>query len=83
MVAGPEPFHEWCKNLKKVYSCQQRSEATIKPAIQSTFSKDVSYFEEFGNSIQDENKNLMAIHTKDIMDDDVVNTIQSANKVGD
>ena len=55
--------------------------------MQSTFLKDVvntvSCFEELGNPFTEESENLMAIHTKDIMDDSVLATVKKAHKVGE
>lgn len=55
--------------------------------MQSTFLKDVvntvSCFEELGNPFTEESENLMAIHTKDIMDDSVVATVKNARKIGE
>ena len=88
MVAGPE-LSRMVQEFERVHPRQQRSEATMKqkPAVQSTFSKDVvntmSYFEELGNPFQDESENLMAIHTKDIKDDAAVNTIQNTSRIGE
>ena len=43
----------------------------------------VSCFEELGNPFTEESDNLMAIHTKDIMDDSVVATVKNAHKIGE
>ena len=55
--------------------------------MQSTFLKDVvnavSCFEELGYPFTEESENLMAIHTKDIMDDSVVATVKNAHKIGE
>ena len=56
-----------------------------KPAVQNAFCKDVlntvSSYEELGNPFLEEGENLMAIHTKDIMDDAVVRTVRNARKI--
>ena len=43
----------------------------------------VSSFEELGNPFTEESENLMAMHTKDIMDDNVVATVKNAHKIGE
>ena len=43
----------------------------------------VSCFEELGNPFTEESENLMAIHTKNIMDDSVVATVKNAHKIGE
>ena len=43
----------------------------------------MSCFEELGDPFTEESENLMAIHTKDIMDDSVVATVKNAHKIGE
>ena len=43
----------------------------------------LSCFEELGNPFTEESENLMAIHTKDIMDDSVVATAKNVQKIGE
>ena len=66
---------------------EERDHLEQKPGVQSTFLKDVvntvSCFEELGNPFTEESENLMAIHTKDIMDDSVVATVKYAHKIGE
>lgn len=54
--------------------------------IQHTFSQEVvntvPYFEELGNPFESDGENLMAMHTKDIVNDAVFNTIQKASEIG-
>jgi len=58
-----------------------------KPGVQCAFSKDVLNavysFEELGNPFMEAGPNLMAIHTKDIVDDTVVGTVDNAKKLGE
>ena len=58
-----------------------------KPAVQNAFFKDVmntvSSYVDLGNLFLEEGENLMAIHTKDIMDDAVVRTVCNARKIGE
>lgn len=50
------------------------------------FAKDVlnviSSFEELGNPFMEQGEELIAIHTKDIMSNDVVNTVHNVKKLG-
>ena len=70
-----------------IEECLERDHHEQKPGVQSTFLKDVvntvSCFEELGNPFTEESENLMAIHTKDIMDDSVVATAKNARKIGE
>ena len=80
MVAGPE--------LKVSFTVsEERDHHEQKPGVQSTFLKDVvntvSCFEELGNPFTEESQNLMAIHTKDIMDDSIAATVKNAQKIGE
>ena len=43
----------------------------------------LSWFEELGNPFTEENENLMAIHTRDIMNDNVAATVKNAHKIGE
>ena len=82
MVAGPEMSRMIQEFEGGTSSTEQRDHHEQKPGVQSTFSRDVvntvSCFEEMGNSFQDESENLMAIHIRDIMGDEVVKTIRNA-----
>lgn len=40
-------------------------------------------FEESGNPFLDESEELMAIHTKDVMDPSIVKSVQDVTKIGD
>ena len=66
---------------------EERDHHEQKPGVQSTFLEDVvntvSCFEELSNPFTEESENLMAIHTKDIMDDSVVATVKNAHKIGE
>ena len=58
-----------------------------KPAIQSTFAKDVvnlvSSFEELGSPFKEVGEDLTALHTKDIMNEEVVRTIRTVRQLGE
>jgi len=75
MVAGPE-LSRMVEEFEGSFTVsEERDHHEQKPGVQSTFLKDVvntvSCFEELGNPFTEESENLMAIHTKDIMDDSV------------
>ena len=57
------------------------------PGFQNTFATDVLHlvasFEELGNPFSEEGEELMAIHSKEIMDSSVVNTVRNARKIGE
>ena len=57
-----------------------------KRGIQESFKNDVTCvidtLAELGNLSEDKTGELMAIHSKDIMDDTVVKTVQNVTKVG-
>lgn len=58
-----------------------------QPGVQAAFAKDVlstvSAFEEQGNPFMEEGKDLIAIHTKDIKDAAVIDTVENARKIGE
>lgn len=86
MVGGPEvaraikEFEDSTPVLK-----YQHHEQT--PATQTTFARDVlnvvASFEELGNPFTEESKDLIAVHTKDVVDETVVNTVQNVVKIGE
>ena len=77
MVAGPE--------LARMVEDHHHHEQ--KHGFQSAFAKDVksliSSYEEMGNPFTDEGLELIAIHTKDVMDAAVVSSVQTVSKVGE
>ena len=86
MVAGPE-------TARMIEEFEGDSTATDKydhyeqkKGVQNAFVKDVvnmiSSFEELGNPFKEEGPHLMALHTKDIMDDSVIATVSNARKLG-
>ena len=88
MVAGPE----LSRMVQEFEGGNSSKEENVthheqKPAVQNAFSKDVlntvSSYEELGKPFLEEGENLMAIHTKDIMDDAVVRTVRNARKIGE
>ena len=87
MVAGPE-LSRMVKEFEDISTTKKdlrHHEQT--PAIQSSFMKDVKSliksFEESGNPFLDESEELMAIHTKDVMDPSIVKSGQDVTKIGD
>lgn len=87
MVAGPE-LSRMVKEFEDISTTKKdlrHHEQT--PAVQSTFLKDVKSlilsFEESGNPFLEEGEELMAIHTKDVMDPAIVKTVQDVTKIGD
>ena len=88
MVAGPE----LSRMVQEFEGSNSSTEENVthheqKPGVQNAFSKDVlntvSSYGELGNPFLEEGENLMAIHTKDIMDDAVVRTVRDARKIGE
>ena len=87
MVAGPE-LSRMVEEFEGSFTVsEERDHHEQKQGVQSTFLKDVvntvSCFEELGNPFTEESKILMAIHTKDIMDDSAVTTVKNAHKIGE
>lgn len=85
MVVGPE-LSRMVEEFEGSFTVsEERDHHEQKTGVQSTFLKDVvntvSCFEELGNPFTVESENLMAIHTKDIMDDSVVATVTNAQKI--
>ena len=87
MVAGPELARMVQEFEETSSQTEEHSHHEQKSAVQLTFFKDVvntvSYFEQLGNPFQDEGDSLMAVHTKDIIDDAVLHTIQNAREIGE
>ncbi len=86
MVAGPE-----VTRMEEEFECnvsnsdsQNHHEQT--PNVQSAFAKDVlnliASFEELRNPFMELGEKLIAIHTEDIMSNDVVNTVRNVKKIG-
>ena len=87
MVAGPELSRMVEEFEGRFTVSEERDHHEQKRGVQSTFLKDVvntvSSFEELGNPFTEERENLMAMHTKYIMDDNVVATVKNAHKIGE
>ena len=58
-----------------------------KPSIQAAFANDfvnlVSSIEELGNPFNESGEDLTALHTKEIMKEETVNTVRKAREVGE
>ena len=87
MVAGPEVsrmVQEFEGSNSSPESCAHHEQ---KPGVQSAFHKDVQNtvmsFEELSNPFMEAGPYLMMIHTKDIMDDAVVSTVNNARTTGE
>ncbi|XP_044175497.1 uncharacterized protein LOC122958628 [Acropora millepora] len=88
MVSGPEVsrmVEEFESSVKTIKNDNKHHEQT--PAAQSKFLEDVqnliSAFEESGNPFLDKSKDFTALHTKDVMDDDVVKSVRNVKDVGE
>lgn len=57
------------------------------PATQTAFTRDVlnvvASFEGLGNTFTGDSKDLIAVHTKDVVDETVVTTVQNVVKIGE
>ena len=60
---------------------------TYKPVIQSAFAKDVvnlmSSLEELGSPFKEVGEDLTTLHTKDIINEEVVRTVRTARQLGE
>ena len=87
MVAGPE-LARMVEEFEEVISANEsQSHHENKPAIQSAFAKAVvnlvSSFEELGSPFKEVGEDLTALHTKDIMNEEVVKTVRTARTLGE
>ena len=87
MVAGPE-LARMVEEFEEVFSASgSQNHHENKPAIQSTFAKDVvnlvSSFEELGSPFKEVGEDLIALHTKDVMNEDVVQTVRTVRQLGE
>lgn len=87
IVAGPELARMVKEFEGTISAADTHNHHEQKPGVQSAFAKDVlnvvSSFEELGNPFMEEGKELIAIHTKDVMDAAVVDTVQNAKELGE
>jgi len=81
IVAGPE-LARMVEEFEEVISASEsQNHHESKPAIQSAFAKDVvnlvPSFEELGSPVKEVGEDLIALHSKDIMNEEVVQTIRT------
>ena len=85
MVAGPELARIVEEFKGNISSAEDHHHHEQKHGFKSAFAKDVksliSSFEEMGNPFTEEGLELVAIHTKDVMDAAVVNSVQKVSKI--
>eukprot|EP00794_Sanderia_malayensis_P001481 gene1481-1638_t len=87
MVGGPE-LARMVKEFENVtFEQESQKHHEQKPAIQAAFAKDVSKLvatiDELSNPFREDGENLTALHTKDIMNEDVVFTVRNARNLGE
>lgn len=87
MVAGPE-LERMVEEFEEVISASEsQNHHENKPAIQSAFAKDVvnlvSSFEELGSPFKEVGEDLIALHTKDVMNEEVVQTVRTVRQLGE
>ena len=87
MVAGPE-LARMVEEFEEVISTSEsRNHHENNPAIQSAFAKDVvnlvSSFEELGSPFKEAGEDLIALHTKDVMNEEVVRTVRTVRQLGE
>lgn len=86
MISGPEVARmiKEFENLSNQANDIRHHEQ--QPGVQCAFTKDVTSLiaslEEMGNPFCEEGKDLIALHTRDIMDSSVVDTVKGVKKVG-
>lgn len=87
MVAGPELSRMVDEFEETISAKESQKHHEQNPATQSAFAKDilnlVSSFEELGNPFKENGEELTALHTKDIMNEEVVHTVRNARKRGE
>ena len=85
MVAGPELSRMIEEFEGSVSSAVVHDHNEQNPGFQNAFATDVLHlvasFEELGNPFSEEVEELMTIHSKEIMDSTVVNTVRNARKI--
>lgn len=73
--------------LRSVFPAIVHGHHQQNPGFQDVFANDlfplVSSFEELENSLSEEGGELMATHSKEIIDSTVVNTVLNAIKIGE
>ena len=86
MVVGPE-LSRMVKEFEVPSSDESSKHHEQKPSIQAAFANDVvnlvSSIEELGNPFNESGEDLSALHTKEIMKEETVNTVRKAREVGE
>ena len=82
MVSGPE-VAQMIKGFENVVpSSKILGHHEQTPSSQTTFKKDflsvVSEFKELGNTFEEQGDKLIAVHTRDVMDSAVVDTVHDS-----
>ena len=86
MVAGPE-LSRIIEEFEVIYTVENSKHHEQTPAIQDAFAKDVvnlvSSIEDLDNHFDESGEELVTMHTKEIMSEEVVNTIRNARNIGE
>ena len=86
MVCGPEVARMIKEFENVVPSCKVLGHHEQTPSTQTAFKKDVlsvvSEFNELGNPFEEQGDELIAVHTRDVMDSAVVDTVQNVLQIG-
>ena len=87
MVAGPELARMVEEFEEVIFASESQNHHENKPAIQSAFAKDVvnlvSSFEELGSPFKEVGGVLIALHTKDVMNEEAVRTVRTVRQLGE
>ena len=86
MVAGLE-LSRMIEKFEVIYTVENSKHHEQTPAIQDALAKDVvnlvSSIEDLDNPFNESGEELVAMHTKEIMSEEVVNTIRNARNIGE
>lgn len=86
MVGGPE-VARMTREFEDSAPAPKYQHHKQTPATQATFAKDVlnvvSSFEDLGNPFNEKSKQLIAVHTKGVADETIINTVQHVVPIGE
>ena len=86
MVAGPE-LSRMIEEFENIVPEEETTHHENTPSFQKNFAEDMrnltSSLEELGNPFTEGSQDLIAIHSKDIMDASVVSTVKNAEQIGE
>ena len=86
MVGGPE-VARMTRKFEDSAPAPKYQHHEQTPATQTAFAKDVlnavSSFEDLGNPFNEKSKELIAVHTKDVADETIVNTVMNVVSIGE